>query len=248
MSLRAAAVLIVPFVSASSFAEPMPADRFDLSVWKLTLPYDTDRPGSPDEVLQPDLATFVDAACFYVSPKDDTLVFRAACDGEQTVNSKYPRCELREMQPGGEDEVRWGTDDGQAHSLVVDLAVTRLPEVKDHVVVVQIHDRDDDVLMVRVEGKKLLIERNGADDLYLSRWHPVGERVRLKIVASDGRIRAWRDDRPVMDWETDRQGCYFKTGCYPQSNWATEQQPGSLGEVRLHQLEVSHRPRDEPQP
>ncbi|MEO1497058.1 MAG: polysaccharide lyase family 7 protein [Planctomycetota bacterium] len=241
--LLAIVVLTIGVRAFGSDGPTTPAEVLDLARWKLTLPYDTRRAGNPDEVLQPELATFTDPTCFYAEQLDGdgpAVVFRAACDGLGTVNSKYPRSELRQMAPGGEDEIGWATDDGGVHTLEVDLAVTHLPTRKPHVVCVQVHDAEDDVLMLRVEGKKLLLERCQDGDLRLVSDYELGTRLCLKIEASDGRLRAWHDDEQVMDWPIVKRGCYYKLGCYTQSSREIEADPGEYGEVRVYAAEVVH--------
>jgi poly(beta-D-mannuronate) lyase len=71
------------------------------------------------------------------------------------------------MKCGGKDEASWGTADGKIHSLQAVLAITQTPAVKKHVVCSQIHSAKDDIMMVRLEGKKLFIQRNKSGDVKL---------------------------------------------------------------------------------
>jgi poly(beta-D-mannuronate) lyase len=212
----------------------------DLSCWKLTVSYDTERKGNPDEVVQPELDTFVDTRCFGVTRSMNGIVFRARCDGLTTKNSEYPRSELREMNRDGKSEASWGTADGGIHSLQAVLAITQTPSVKKHVVCTQIHDVKDDIMMVRLEGKKLFIERNKSEDVRLDHNYKLGTRFRLKIKAGDGRIRVWYDDSLKMDWDVSEKGCYFRAGCYTQSNTKKGDRPDSYGEVVIYKLTVTH--------
>ena len=222
-------------------AEPrLPSAILDLDAWKLTLPYNTDRKGDPDEVVQPELETFQDPVCFYASESGDAVVFHAACDGEQTENSKYPRSELREMKPGGKDESSWSTDSKKRHLMEAELAIIHLPEVKKHVVCAQMHDNDDDVMMVRLEKKKLFIERKNAEDVPLDDDYKLGDRFTLRVLATDGRIKAWYNGELCMDWKVSKKKCYFKAGCYTQSNAKQGEPKGAYGEVEIYQLETSH--------
>ena len=41
-----------------------PSDRLDLTNWKVTMPENTSHAGSPDEYLQPELATYSNSAYF----------------------------------------------------------------------------------------------------------------------------------------------------------------------------------------
>lgn len=237
----ALSVCLVAIMASSAPAAESPSQVLGLKSWKLTLPYNTKRrSGNPDEVLQPELATFQDPESFFTTDSGEGVVFRASCDGRGTENSKYPRSELREMEPNGEDEVGWSTDDGKRHRFNAEIAVTQMPLTKEHVVCTQIHDQDDDVLMVRLEDDTLFIERNNATDVILDTEYELGDRFTLRIEVQDGRIKAWHDGDEVMDWAVKAKRCYFKVGCYTQSNRKLEKEPGSYGEVIVYSMRVEH--------
>ena len=240
MHHRVACFLLLSTHAGWLAAQP-PAAVLDLAQWKLTLPFNTERKGNPDEVLQPELATFQDPTCFFTSAAGDAIVFRAACGGLGTENSSYPRSELREMQADGKDEISWSTDDSLIHLLEAELAITRTPEVKPHLVCAQIHDDEDDVIMIRLENKKLFVERNDADDVRLDGDYQLGSRFTLRIVAGNGRVKVWYNDQLKMDWEVVKKRCYFKVGCYTQSNIKKGDRGEAAGEVELHRLRVTHR-------
>jgi hypothetical protein len=227
-------LLLVAHPPVIATAEP-PAQRLELSRWKLTLPVDTCRPGSPDEISWPALESFSDQHYFFAHPQGPGVVFRAPSGGIPTKGSKYPRCELREMK-NSKTEAAWSTDDDQLHTLALRLAVTHLPAVKKHVVCAQIHDAHDDVLMVRLEDKKLFIERPGQPDVRLDVHYALGSPFDLKIQAGRGRIRVWHNHEQKLDWQTSRPGCYFKAGCYTQSNPVAGDAPDAYGEVVLYSL------------
>jgi poly(beta-D-mannuronate) lyase len=233
-------VLAARCVTAPAAEPRLPSSILDLDAWKLTLPYNTDRKGDPDEVVQPELETFQDPTCFRASESGDAVVFHAACDGEETENSKYPRSELREMKPGGKDEAGWSTDGKKRHLMEAELAITHLPEVKPHVVCAQIHDEKSDIIMVRLEGKKLFVERKNAEDVELDSDYKLGDRFKLRVLATGGRVKVWYNGQPRMDWETSNKKCYFKAGCYPQSNAKKGEPEGAYGEVVIHRLGVTH--------
>jgi len=155
-------LLLTPEVSLSGGR--FPAAAIDLTGWKLTLPIDTRHPGNPDEIKAAELRMFRDARFFHVNANGDGVVFRAPCGGVTTKGSGYPRCELREMDASGRKRAAWRTDDAGARELSLRIAITSVPPVKRHVVCAQIHDENDDVLMVRLEDRRLFVERNGADN------------------------------------------------------------------------------------
>lgn len=232
--------LLLLLGSSGLWAVEPPASILDLAGWKLTLPYNTERKGDPDEVVQPELGMFEDPNCFFTSESGDAVIFRAACGGLGTENSSFPRSELREMQTGGKHEIAWSTVDAAMHVMEVEQAITHTPDVKQHVVCAQIHDDEDDVIMIRLEKSKLFIERNGADDVPLDKKYKLGKKFTLRIVAGGGRIQVWYNDDLKMDWEVSKKGCYFKAGCYTQSNVKKGDQPEAFGEVAIYRLQVTH--------
>lgn len=236
MPFRSFALLL--FVSVTSVAAEPPGKIFDLTTWKLTLPLDTPRPGKPDEIVAPQLATFFVPGVFQSNEDATGVLFRAPCGGFTTSGSGYPRCELREMRPDGKDEIAWNTTDETAHSLLASLAVTHVPAVKPHVVCAQIHDAKDDLLMIRLEGKKLFVERNADKDVELDRDYQLGTLFNLKIEAGGGHVYVFYNDVQKLDWTVARRGCYFKAGCYTQSNVKKGDLPDDYGEVLVRQLQI----------
>ena len=120
------------------------------------------------------------------------------------------------------------------------MAITATPPVKKHVVCAQIHDANDDLLMVRLEGEKLFIERNKIGDVMLDANYKLGTKFQIKIEASNGHVKLWYNEELKMDWQVSAKGCYFKAGCYTQSNPSKGDKPESFGEVVIYKLEVSH--------
>jgi poly(beta-D-mannuronate) lyase len=144
------------------------------------------------------------------------------------------------MKPGGRDEANWGTADGKRHTLVASLAILETPVVKKHVVCAQVHHPDDDLLMVRLEGKKLFVERNDLPGVRLDSNYKLGTRFSIKIEAEGGHVKVWYNDQLKMDWVVSQQGCYFKAGCYTQSNTTKGDLPTAGGEVAIYRLVVFH--------
>jgi poly(beta-D-mannuronate) lyase len=142
------------------------------------------------------------------------------------------------MDASGRREVAWGTDDGETHELSLRVAVTHVPKTKPHVVCTQIHDGKGDVLMIRVEGRKVLVERKPEPDLLLSREYELGKPLDVVLRAAEGRIRLWHDGELKMDWKAARSGCYFKAGCYVQSNPSKGDAADDYGEVIIERLSV----------
>lgn len=222
---------------ASRVAE-FPADLLDLTNWKLTLPVETDHEGNPDEIVQPELATFVLDPYFRLTDARDAVVFRAHAGGATTGGSSYPRSELREMN--GAENAAWSLDEG-THVMTIRQAITHLPEVKPHVVAGQIHDAEDDVVMIRLEDTNLFVE-GGAEDLgTLDPAYVLGTVFTIRVEASGGEIRIWYDDGAPIVVTRSGDGMYFKAGCYTQSNTERGDDPAAYGEVVIYDLTVEHR-------
>ena len=240
--------LFLALVSVSA-ADPadarFPADRLDLAAWRLTLPVDTDRPGRPDEIGTDALRTFADPRYFRLTPTAGDaraagggVLFRAPCGGATTRGSRFPRCELREMNPDTGRPADWSTDDPGTRVLTARLAILELPPVKRHVVCAQIHDPGDDLLMIRLEGTKLFVERNDTGDASLDRNYTLGTPFDLEIEGGGGEVVVRYNGAEKLRWAVSRDGCYFKAGCYTQSNPEKGDAADAAGAVVIYELGV----------
>ena len=69
-------------------------------------------------------------------------------------------------------------------------AVTHLPDAKPEAVAAQIHDANDDVLQIRLEGTRLLVQYDdGKKQVELDPNYTLGTRYTLTITAADRRVR-----------------------------------------------------------
>lgn len=231
--------LIVSFVLlAGSVKAQTPADVLDLSLWKLTLPIGK---AEPVELRPPDLSTNEFAQYYFVQKEPLGVVFRAHCGGVTTKGSSYPRCELRQMKAkpkGGVISTSWNSSDQQIHTMTMKVAITKTPAVKKHVVCAQIHDADDDLVMIRLEGTKLFIERGKSKEIYLTRKYELGTPFDIRIQGGKGHVKVWYNGALAMDWEIDSKGCYFKAGCYTQSNLTKGDKTDDYGEVVIYALNM----------
>ncbi|MDB4637699.1 polysaccharide lyase family 7 protein [Planctomycetaceae bacterium] len=220
--------------------QAVPAQVLDLQAWKLTVPFRNKGDKQALEVAQPKLSKYSHPDAFFVSKSGDAVVFRAHCGGARTRNSDYPRSELREMLPDGSDEIAWSTDDGGRHELEMEVAITQLPKEKSHVVCAQIHDSEDDVIMIRLEQHKLFVERNELERVMLDKRYQLGTKFTLKIVAEEGEIKVFYNSQLKFSWKVSRPGCYFKAGCYTQSNTRKGDLPNAYAEVAITRIKISH--------
>ena len=217
----------------------LPASVLNLTNWKLTLPVDTSHAGSPDEIKQPELATFVDANYFHLNSTSNGVVFKAHCGGYTTSGSGYPRSELREMTSGGSANASWSTTSG-THTMEIRQAITHLPDVKPHVVAGQIHNAADDVIVFRLEGSKLFVDQNGVNGPVLTTNYKLGDIFTVKFVVRNGGVECYYNGQYIYTYPVSTSGCYFKAGCYTQSNTSKGDAPTAYGEVVVYNVTVTH--------
>lgn len=130
--------------------DPTPAYAdIDFSHWKITLPVDNDNNGSPDEYQPSSLVNYGYQSItqlkefLFDDASDTSLVFYTYPGGSTTVNSSYPRTELREQLTPGNNYDNWTLTQGG--TLYGKLKVAEISE--DHetsreyhrVIVMQIH-------------------------------------------------------------------------------------------------------------
>ena len=217
----------------------LPSDVLNLTNFKLTLPVDTSASGSPDEVTQTALDSYQNASYFHVNSALNGVVFTAPCGGATTSGSGYPRSELREMINNGIDRASWSTSSG-THTMEITQAITHTPVVKPHVVAGQIHDAGDDVCVFRLEGTKLFVDQNGVNGPVLTSNYKLGDIFTVKFVARNGGVECYYNGSYIYTYHVSASGCYFKAGCYTQSNTSKGDAPTAYGEVVIYKLSVTH--------
>ncbi len=213
-----------------------PADVLDLRAWKLTLP--AGRRHDPMELRQPHLGLAGNGSYFRLRP-DRGVMFRAPVGGVTTENSKYPRTELREMTSDGRREAAWSSRSGR-HVMTLTQAITATPRAKPHVVAGQVHDDEDDVVMVRLEGRRLFVESDGDDVGVLDPAYRLGRRFVVSLEATSAGIRVTYNGSRTVHVPAVGRGWYFKAGCYVQSNPDRGDRPAAYGEVVIYRLAVRH--------
>ena len=221
---------------------PITTHAFSLNNWKLTLPIGDSE--DPKEVTQPELASFRLDPWFVVN--QGTLRFRAAVNGVTTGGSSYPRSELREMTDEGKAKASWSSTSG-SHVMYLDEAITAVPQVKKHVVAGQIHDDDDDVIVIRLEYPTLYVNVDGKNKYTLDENYSLGKRFSVKFEVAGGETKVFYNSSPdpVYALNKDYSGAYFKAGAYTQSNCGKEEasalcNESNYGEVVIYQLVVTH--------
>lgn len=226
-----------------SIGATLPAQVLNLTNWKVTLP--TGASGSPTEIKQPALATYLIDPWFVVQG-GNAVRFRAPVNGVTTSGSSYPRSELREMTSNGLSNASWTTSSG-THTMSIDQAIIAVPQTKKHVVAGQIHDANDDVIVIRLEYPKLFVDINGTDGPTLDANYTLGERFQVKFAVNGGQTKIYYNNSttPAHTLTKTYSGAYFKAGAYTQSNCTTEVNSSlcnanNFGEVLIYGVTVTH--------
>jgi poly(beta-D-mannuronate) lyase len=217
-----------------------PADVLDLTNWYIGLPIGEEE--KPTNVEQPELATYSIDPWFVATPECDAVQFRAAVNGVTTSGSLNPRSELREMTNSGETKASWSSTEG-THTMVVNQAITAVPQVRPYVVAGQIHDAEDDVTVFRLEGKKLYITNGDTTKYHLvTDNYVLGTRFEAKFVVNDGEIKVYYNGALETTIENEFTGGYFKAGAYTQAHCGNSSpcEDSNYGQVEIYDLAVTH--------
>lgn len=242
--------ITTPQSFTASTAPTVPGQVIDTSFWKLTLPIGG--AGKPTEVKWSAIKTYEHPSYFYNQQKAGEpapyVVFIANAGGVTTSGSTYPRTELREMKPSSTTLASWSNRDAGTDRMVGTWAVTSLPKNKPHVVVAQIHNGSDDVIEVRLEGKRLFLESDGTekgtfDTNYVpSTTAPIWFNLSIRADATNGiRVTYIRGTtiNKTLTYKRFGSGWFFKAGCYIQSN-RNYDAASAYAAVRIKGLSVSH--------
>jgi len=212
--------------------QPVPGQILDLSIWKVSLPTS----GHFTEITQPALATHSDpdfrAVC--------AVQFTAPVAGSIQPGSNYPRSELREMNRDG-SPASWSTAAGR-HTMEITQRITHLPRVKPELVAGQIHDSKEYVILIWLSRTRLSVMYAGSSIGVLDPHYDLGTVFALKIVAADGFIEVYYNGALKVRQADNRPSCYFKAGCYTQSNLRRGDSPQDFGQVEILSLSVAHQP------
>ena len=224
-----------PTTTSTPPGTALPSTVLDLSNWYLTLP--TGNKGKPDTIYRPELDTYTSTA-FRLNSAKNGVAFTATAGGVTTSGSKYPRSELREMT--GDRKAGWSNKSG-THTLVARQAITKLPPKKPEIVSAQIHDGSDDVMQVRLEGKRLMTQYNdGQSEITIDPAYVLGTVFEVRIVAANSRVQVYYNGQLKATINKSGSSWYFKSGTYLQSNTSKGDKPTAAGEVVLYALKVTH--------
>nr|WP_279578983.1 polysaccharide lyase family 7 protein [Fodinicola feengrottensis] len=131
----------------------------------------------------------------------------------------------------------------RTHTMVIDEAITHLPNDKPQVVAGQIHDADDDVTVFRLEGTNLYVtDGNTTHHKLVTSNYQLGTQFEAKFVASGGQIQAYYNGVLQTTIANSSSSDYFKAGAYTQANCGNSDPCSSsnYGEVIIYQVTVTH--------
>ena len=118
----------------------------------------------------------------------------------------------------GTEKAAWESTAG-THTLDVCEAITKTPTAKPEVVSAQIHDAEDDVLQIRLEGTTLSVQHDdGKGEAVLDPAYRLGTPFRVTIVVTADGIAVSYNGEHKTDIKTSGSGWYWKVGAYVQSN------------------------------
>jgi hypothetical protein len=205
-----------------------PSQVLDLRGWKINLP------ANNQQVTQPQLSQFHNDA-FKVVP---AVQFTAWCGGQPQPGSKYARSELREMNSDGSN-ASWSTTSG-THVLDLTQRITHLPVIKPQVVCGQIHSETAYLILVELDDRRLYVRYRDVVAGVLDDDYQLGTYFDMKIQASQGYVDVFYNGVQKVHQPLKAAACYFKAGCYVQSNTGTGDLPTAFGQVEISRLVVTH--------
>jgi Alginate lyase len=139
----------------------------------------------------------------------------------------------------GSEKASWSNTSG-THTLDVCEAITEVPAAKPEVVAAQIHDASDDVLQIRLEGQKLMVQYDdGKSEQIIDPDYTLGAPYHVRIVAADSKVEILYNGEKKAELPLNGSGWYFKVGAYVQANRGSGD-ADSVGAVAVYALNVDH--------
>ena len=94
--------------------------------------------------------------------------------------------------------------------------------------------------MFRLENKKLFIDENGNDGPVLTTNYNLGDIFTVQFLARNGGVECYYNGNYIYKYTVSASGCYFKVGCYTQSNPTKGDLPTAYGQVVVYGTGVTH--------
>lgn len=152
----------------------------------------------------------------------DAVRFQVSAGAARTsTNTKYPRSELRELNPDG-SKASWDGRKG-THRLSGVSRVLHLPPKKPWVCIAQIHDAASDLMRLQVEAGKLVCRNTAPGSSSettktVQAVYRLGDPIVWDINVIDGLGSLYIGGQLVQHFPAGESGLYFKAGCYLQTN------------------------------
>lgn len=229
-----------------------PGTEYDLSAWKLqTL---NEKSHAFLEINSEELTDYA-SNFFYLDTVDKGIIFKVPSDGGTTsVNTKYPRVELRQMG----DNANWPLTDISEHFLDATCKVLNLAESKPQTIIGQIHghEKNSELLKLRwtgyqpgncfVEARFQTNDYNGSEyGIKLATGLTLGDIINYSVRMKEGTVTVTVNEATasqtytsVYYGTTDRY--YFKAGNYIQFNEDLTSEPQIVyGINKFYKLSLS---------
>jgi alginate lyase len=133
----------------------------------------------------------------------------------------------------------WSTTSG-THVLDLTQRITHLPVVKPQVVCGQIHSETAYLILVELDERRLYVRYRDVVAGVLDDDYQIGTYFNMKIQASQGYVDVFYNGAQKVHQPLKAATCYFKAGCYVQSNMSTGDLPTAFGQVEISRLVVTH--------
>lgn len=207
---------------------------------------------------QAQLATWHEQPYFYTDRLE--AMFGVRVDGPTTPNTKYPRSELRELERDGRTKMAFNPGQGD-HWLSAMTRPLHLPPIKPSVVFGQLHDNVQDVIELAVQpaanystnGKLEVVCRFNGTSAGIPKLvsdYRIGDLLSWKMRVGSFGWEIYLDDMTVPRLTSKQVGmpklatagknCYYKTGCYLQTNKLIEGNSNEYGLVAMSNLKQWH--------
>jgi hypothetical protein len=217
---------------------PDPSRILSLNNWKLQIPVATKGLDQPGEVKWPQLQRY-ESQFFHLNPADNGVVFWVNAGGAIIPGSIFPRTELREMTDGGSRQASWSDTNG-THTMTIREAITHLPAAHPAIVAGQIHDAENYLALIRLDGTRLWVKADNKSAGVLDENYRLGTVFTVKLVATGGHILVYYNGALKVNFAQTSETCYFKAGAYLQSNTGYGDSPDAYGEVVIYALQASY--------
>jgi hypothetical protein len=188
---------------------------------------------------------------FYLLPNGNVVFRIGANDGRTSEGTQHPRSELRELNEAGA-KISWNGTSG-VHRMKGRSRITHVAFERPWICFFQIHDASSDLVRVQTEGDpgattglEIVARRTppGGSEIrtVLRTGYSVGTWISWEIEIDAGRLRIWLDGVVVLDVTgMGTSGCYYKTGCYLQTNTIKENGDASQwGAVEMEAGSLQH--------